>query len=167
MTFFMLIESAAVHSSDCASDLMSLQSAMVWHHVCSFRSACPQARHRERRAPRQTFQPRTAGADTVVTGKNNEAARFYRMLMKSDPTDPSASFNLGNMLRTTAMSKLRQHSGPRREPIRHLRRLGTILVTYWTSRDGRKSPLNACARRCGSSLTTLMRCSISRCCFNE
>jgi tetratricopeptide (TPR) repeat protein len=28
-----------------------------------------------------------------------EAERFYRVLMKSDPTDPTAAFNLGNMLR--------------------------------------------------------------------
>jgi Flp pilus assembly protein TadD len=29
-----------------------------------------------------------------------EAERLYRLLMKSDPTDASAPFNLGNMLRT-------------------------------------------------------------------
>jgi tetratricopeptide (TPR) repeat protein len=31
-----------------------------------------------------------------------EAERLYRLLMKSDPTDASAPFNLGNMLRTAA-----------------------------------------------------------------
>ena len=31
-----------------------------------------------------------------------EAERLYRFLMKSDPTDASAPFNLGNMLRTAA-----------------------------------------------------------------
>ena len=31
-----------------------------------------------------------------------EAERFYRLLMKSDPTDASAPFNLGNMLRAAA-----------------------------------------------------------------
>jgi tetratricopeptide (TPR) repeat protein len=31
-----------------------------------------------------------------------QAERFYRLLMKADPTDASAPFNLGNMLRATA-----------------------------------------------------------------
>jgi tetratricopeptide (TPR) repeat protein len=31
-----------------------------------------------------------------------EAERLYRLLMKSDPTDASAPFNLGNMLRAAA-----------------------------------------------------------------
>jgi tetratricopeptide (TPR) repeat protein len=31
-----------------------------------------------------------------------EAERLYRLLMKSDPTDASAPFNLGNMLRASA-----------------------------------------------------------------
>jgi hypothetical protein len=31
-----------------------------------------------------------------------EAERFYRVLMKSDPTDASAPFNLGNLLRASA-----------------------------------------------------------------
>jgi len=32
-------------------------------------------------------------------GDTTEAERFYRLLMKADPTDASAPFNLGNMLR--------------------------------------------------------------------
>src|SRR5215471_4788594 len=36
------------------------------------------------------------------TGDIAEAERLYRLLMKSDPTDASASFNLGNMLRAAA-----------------------------------------------------------------
>ena len=35
-------------------------------------------------------------------GEIAEAERLYRLLMKSDPTDASAPFNLGNMLRTAA-----------------------------------------------------------------
>jgi tetratricopeptide (TPR) repeat protein len=35
-------------------------------------------------------------------GNVTEAERLYRLLMKSDPTDASASFNLGNMLRGAA-----------------------------------------------------------------
>jgi tetratricopeptide (TPR) repeat protein len=35
-------------------------------------------------------------------GDVTEAERLYRLLMKSDPTDPSAPFNLGNMLRAAA-----------------------------------------------------------------
>jgi hypothetical protein len=33
------------------------------------------------------------------SGPVAEAERLYRVLMKSDPTDASAPFNLGNMLR--------------------------------------------------------------------
>jgi tetratricopeptide (TPR) repeat protein len=36
------------------------------------------------------------------TGDIAEAERLYRLLMKSDPTDASAPFNLGNMLRAAA-----------------------------------------------------------------
>ena len=39
-----------------------------------------------------------------------EAERLYRLLMKSDPTDASAPFNLGNMLRA-ASSYRRSRSG--------------------------------------------------------
>jgi tetratricopeptide (TPR) repeat protein len=35
-------------------------------------------------------------------GDSAEAERLYRLLMKSDPTDASAPFNLGNMLRAAA-----------------------------------------------------------------
>ena len=35
-------------------------------------------------------------------GNFTEAERLYRLLMKSDPTDASAPFNLGNMLRATS-----------------------------------------------------------------
>ena len=35
-------------------------------------------------------------------GDITEAERLYRLLMKSDPTDASAPFNLGNMVRTAA-----------------------------------------------------------------
>jgi tetratricopeptide (TPR) repeat protein len=35
-------------------------------------------------------------------GDTDEAERFYRLLMKTDPTDASAPFNLGNMLRASA-----------------------------------------------------------------
>jgi hypothetical protein len=37
-------------------------------------------------------------------GDTAEAERLYRLLMKSDPTDASAPFNLGNMLRAAARS---------------------------------------------------------------
>ena len=35
-------------------------------------------------------------------GDTTEAERLYRLLMKSDPTDASAPFNLGNLLRGCA-----------------------------------------------------------------
>src|SRR6516165_1873386 len=69
-----------------------------------------------------------------------EAARLYRTLMKSDPTDAS---------------------------VRSSRTLGITLVTCWTSRVGPKPPSSACAQRCGLPLTTPMRCSISHCYYNE
>jgi tetratricopeptide (TPR) repeat protein len=40
--------------------------------------------------------------DAEQTGNTAEAERLYRLLMKSDPTDASAPFNLGNMLRAAA-----------------------------------------------------------------
>ena len=70
-----------------------------------------------------------------------EAERLYRILKKSDPTDASAPFNLGNLLRALpAMSKPKRHSGPRRASTRHSRTPGTILVTCWTSKDAPTPP---------------------------
>ena len=98
-----------------------------------------------------------------------EAERLYRILMKSDPTDASAPFNLGNMLRANGRNveaEAALRAATRVDP-NYAPRLGTILATCWTSRDAPKPPSNACAKRCGSRLTTQMRCSTSRCCYNE
>jgi hypothetical protein len=47
-----------------------------------------------------------------------EAERLYRLLMKSNPTDASAPFNLGNMLRLPGgQSQPRWPSGLQPEPI--------------------------------------------------
>jgi Tfp pilus assembly protein PilF len=49
-----------------------------------------------------------------------EAERLYRLLMKSDPADASAPFNLGNMLRANGRYvEAKLLSGWRREQIRH------------------------------------------------
>ena len=97
-----------------------------------------------------------------------EAERLYRLLMKSDPTDASAPFNLGNMLRAAAVpSKPKRLCGRLRAPIRHLPKLGTISPTCWMIRDVPKRLSNACARRCWLHPTTLMQRSISRYCCNE
>jgi Flp pilus assembly protein TadD len=78
-----------------------------------------------------------------------EAERLYRLLMKRDPTDASASFNLGNLLRASARNVEAEaafRSAARTDP-RPLRMLGTILATCWTSRVALKPGLNACTRR--------------------
>jgi tetratricopeptide (TPR) repeat protein len=41
-----------------------------------------------------------SGQSAEDAGDTAEAERLYRILMKTDPTDASARFNLGNMLRT-------------------------------------------------------------------
>ena len=55
----------------------------------------PSSRHN----PDDLFE-QAQSAETV--GDIAEAERLYRLLMKSDPTDASAPFNLGNMLRAHA-----------------------------------------------------------------
>ena len=102
-------------------------------------------------------------------GDIGEAERLYRILMKSDPTDASAPFNLGNLLRVSARNVEAEAAlrAATRLVIRHSQTLGTILVTCWTSRDAPKPPSNAYALRCGSRLTTPMPCSIWRCYCNE
>jgi hypothetical protein len=42
-------------------------------------------------------------------GELAEAERLYRLLMKSDPTDAAAPFNLGNMLKGVDMSRSGKH----------------------------------------------------------
>ena len=98
-----------------------------------------------------------------------EAERLYRLLIKSDPADASAPFNLGNMLRATG-SQYRSRS---RIQERHANRsdircrLGTILATCWTTRDEPMRPSNAYAKRFGRRLITQMQCSTLRYCYNE
>ena len=90
-----------------------------------------------------------------------EAERLYRLLMKSDPTDASAPFNLGNMLRAaTVPSKPKRLFERRPAPIRRFRKPGTILPTYSMIRDDPKQPSNVCARRWSLRQTTSMQCSI-------
>ena len=98
-----------------------------------------------------------------------EAERLYRLLMKSDPTDASAPFNLGNMLRAYARNvegEAALRAATRADPTFAVG-LGTILATCWMNRDAPKPPLNACATLYGSRPTTRMPCSTSRCCYNE
>ena len=52
-----------------------------------------------RQDPDELFE-RAQSAEQM--GDVAEAERFYRLLMKSDPTDASAPFNLGNMLRAAS-----------------------------------------------------------------
>ena len=90
-----------------------------------------------------------------------EAERLYRLLMKSDPTDASAPFNLGNVLRAAARTVEAEAAlRAAHALIRHLRKLGTISPTCWMIRDVPKPPSNACARRSWLHPTTSMRCSI-------
>ena len=97
-----------------------------------------------------------------------EAERVYRLLIRSDPADASAPFNLGNMLRAHARNiRPKPRSGAPREQIRHSLRPGTILATCWTTRDEPMRPSNAYAKRFGRHLTTQMQCSTLRYCYNE
>ena len=90
-----------------------------------------------------------------------EAERLYRLLMKSDPTDASAPFNLGNMLRASARS-VEAEAALRRlhTPIQHLPKLGIISPICWMTRVDPKPPSNACAKRCSLRPATSMQCSI-------
>jgi hypothetical protein len=66
-----------------------------------------------------------------------------------------------------APSKPKQRCGLQRASIRHLRMRGTILATYWMSRDAREPQSSACAQRYGSRPTTATQCSILHCYCNE
>ena len=84
-----------------------------------------------------------------------EAERLYRILMKTDPTDASAAFNLGDMLRACgrnveAEAALQAATGSTLP----LPRLGTISATYSTIRGGPRTPSNVYARACRERLTT-------------
>ena len=99
------------------------------------------------------------------TGDTAEAEKLYRLLMRSDPTDASAPFNLGNMLR--GESKQKWLCGPRRAPIQRLRKLGTTSLTCWMIRDDPKRLSNVCAKPSLLRRTISTRCSISRSCCSE
>src|SRR5262249_48385913 len=97
-----------------------------------------------------------------------EAARLYRTLMKSDPTDASAPFNLGNMLRADGRNVEAEAA------LRTATRVDPKFSDAWYNlsdlldEQGRtEPPSSACAQRCGLPLTTPMRCSILPCYYNE
>jgi tetratricopeptide (TPR) repeat protein len=97
-----------------------------------------------------------------------EAERLYRLLMKCDPTDAVAPFNLGNMLRvngrkTEAEAAFR--AATRADPM--FAKACITFLTCWTSKADQKPRSIVCVGHCKPRRTTLMRYSISRCCFNE
>jgi BRCA1 C Terminus (BRCT) domain len=97
-----------------------------------------------------------------------EAERLYRVLMKCDPTDAAAPFNLGNMLRVDGRKTEAEAAFvQRRALIRCSPRLGITFLTCWMSKADQKPRSIVCVGRCKLRRTTLMRYSISRCCFNE
>ena len=60
----------------------------------------PRKRRHRHRAPRRVGLRQAQLAEEA--GDIAEAERLYRVLMRSDPTDASAPFNLGNLLRSCA-----------------------------------------------------------------
>jgi tetratricopeptide (TPR) repeat protein len=97
-----------------------------------------------------------------------EAERLYRVLMKCDPTDAAAPFNLGNMLRVDGRKTEAEAA------FRAATRADPMFAEAWYNlsdlldeQGGQKPRSIVCAGRCKLRRTTLMRYSISRCCFNE
>ncbi|MGB7467100.1 MAG: hypothetical protein WBW14_29720, partial [Candidatus Acidiferrum sp.] len=81
--------------------------------------------------------------------------------MKSDPTDASAPFNLGNLLRVSARNVEAEAA------LRAATCVDPTFADAWYNlsdlldeKDAPTPPLNAYAQRCGSRLTTPMQCSI-------
>jgi tetratricopeptide (TPR) repeat protein len=73
-----------------------------------------------------------------------QAKRLYRILMKTDPTDASAPFNLGNMLRADGRNVEAEAAlWVAIRVDRYSLTLRTILATRWTSSDAPKPPLSA------------------------
>ena len=88
--------------------------------------------------------------------------------MKSDPTDASAPFNLGNLLRASARNVEAEAA------LRAATRVDPLFADAWYNlsdlldEQGRSEAAIEClAQRCGPRLTTPMPCLISRCCCNE
>jgi len=101
-------------------------------------------------------------------GDAAEAERLYRILMKSDPTDASAPFNLGNMLRVcarTVEAEAALRAATRANPA--FAEAWYNLATYWTIKVVPKPLSNACARRSRSPPTSPMRCLTWHYCCNE
>ena len=94
-----------------------------------------------------------------------EAERLYRLLMKSDPTDASAPFNLGNMLRAAARTVEAEAA------LRAATRANPAFAEAWYNLadllddQGRSEAAIECLRKALLlRRTTSMRCSILRCC---
>jgi hypothetical protein len=78
--------------------------------------------------------------------------------MKSDPTDASAPFNLGNMLRAAARTVEAEAA------LRGATRANPTSPTCWMITGVPKPLSNVCAKPSLLRRITLMRCSIWRCC---
>jgi tetratricopeptide (TPR) repeat protein len=103
------------------------------------------------------------------TGNIAEAERLYGVLMKCDPTDAAAPFNLGNMLRADGR-KVEAEAA-----LRAATRADPMFAEAWYNlsdlldEQGRSEAAIDCLRkaRYEPRRPTLMRYSISHSCFNE
>src|SRR5262249_47276979 len=100
-------------------------------------------------------------------GDITEAERLYRILMKSDPTDASAPFNLGNMLRANG------HKVEAEAALRAATRIDPTFADAWYNlgdlldEQGRVEAAIECLRTALRVAPTPMQYSISRCYCNE
>ena len=97
-----------------------------------------------------------------------EAERLYRLLMKSDPSDPAAAFNLGNLFGALPVRRSRPKppTGLLSRPTDISPRPGTIspILLEVQGRAGARDRLFAACAGEAPTRTTLMRSSISRAC---
>ena len=100
-----------------------------------------------------------------MAGDSAEAERLYRILIKSDPTDASAPFNLGNMLRADGRNAEAEAA------LRAATRMDQTFADAWYNlgdlldEQGRSEAAIECLRT--ALRVAPMRCSILPCCCNE
>jgi tetratricopeptide (TPR) repeat protein len=89
-----------------------------------------------------------------------EAQRLYRFLMKSDPTDASAPFNLGNMLRASARTVEAEAA------LRAATRANPAFAEAWYNLadllddQGRSDAAVECLRQSAAGCARLHRCDV-------
>jgi hypothetical protein len=156
------------------ADLSNLRIHPAAHHAIEIEQ--PEGRTDKRGQFVLPVSPPEQNADALFeqaqvaeeTGDLAEAERLYRVLMKCDPTDAAAPFNLGNVLQVNGRqieAEAAFRAATRADPT--FAEAWYNFPTCWTSKVAHKPRSIVCGARSRLLRTTPTRCLILRFCYSD